>query len=788
MAGEDFGLANITDSLKRQNELQAIRHREEQEQKLRTDVANQEKTRILERSTKISQGLVDSLGPLVGTLDKAEKAAAEVEQLRESNNPLDFLDLVGKQVQNPQMYTRAGRQKSIAEAQQMMNARTNIAATQQNALQSLSALVDANLSNSGSALEGAKLDELQNKEVIDAEMTRVATQAQQLANNNALQAQKLAMMSEEETRSAHAASKGGSIDVGGVLLSAGQLEERMITLDQRKDLRESRTAATELKKQELADKLAKRELETMNVEELRPMVLNGDPRFKLEDIKQVYETKQKAQSEQIARLGQEFQFQDFGARVTVPAMQDVERMAPAIPPNTPLSSALTTYKNTVGTVMGMTKQFSDKGIPVPLEVMAAANTAMEESKKEMDTAITKEAKRRANGSKELETIYTEMFRGNPAPQADVETYLKERLDKNEPLTALLPPEVANSVSRRFNEIYSKSMQGGAMMPGFDKKQARADAIQQAIQEGVGEKITERTRDLFTLQLEQPSHPLYGVLNANQFLGNVAKADEEGKRLFQQTAGLNDQEMERFMAGQSIEGKVGPQNMVDLQRIQNQALFMRLDSVERGLGKKYADWWSTQGQQFIGQVTEGRKIASQQAGIQEMAMETFAGGMERNQQAAYMQGLSDALDSYDDRKQTRYNELVSFDQKPEHRQAMLLQWNPELSESEKKLFMKNFVMPIVVKGAENQQPYDAINGAIENAIDAGMTDDPVLAKILKKVAKSRSQDVEKLESVMEKPFWRSQPDEPRVGFQPNAWMRRTTAQRKYEWYREVLEGR
>lgn len=782
---EDYGLAAVSDSLAKQNDLLRTRQAEEIAAKNRENIANQEKLRIAERSAKISGDLVGTLGPVLATVDKAEKARVEVETLKASNNPLDFLDLIGKQVQDPGMYTRAGRSKTVAEATQAMNVRTQVASLQQSALSDLSQTVDMSLKASGGALESAKLSELQNQELINSEIMRVQTQAQTINANNQLQDSQLAMMSEEETRAAYQKAGGQPINIGGITFAPGVLENRMLALDARKDAREARAAGEELKKMNLVERMAQRELETMSVEELRPMLLNGDPNFKGEWVQKVYDRKMQAQSESTSRLAKEFEYQDFGARVTVPAIQEIDRMSPAIPPNTPLAASLGNYKNQVGTVMQLTKQFTDKGLPVPIEVLGAAHVAVQESRKELDAAIDKEAGIRAAGNKDLKIIYSELYRGNAAPQETVESYLGEQLEKNQPLTAVLPAEVATSVQRRFGEIYSQNMKEGmAMGIGFDKKQAKADAIRQAITEGVGAKITERTQELFTKQLDQPNHPLYGAVTKQQYLGMVASADREGSALFQSQYGLNDEEMQRFMAGQAIPGKVNDSNVMDLQKIQNQTLFMKMDAIESGLGKKFADWWGTQGPGFIDQVSQQRQMEAKKSGIQAMAMETFAGDMERKQQAAHMQSVQEAYDGYDDRKAIRYNEMVSFDLNPSHRQAALLQFNKELSDSEKKTFMSKFILPIVREGQANKLSYEQINGAVENAIDSNMTQDPEVAKIMKKVAKNRSSEVEQMESVMTQPFWRAAPDEPRIGFQPNAWLRRTTAQRKYEWYREV----
>jgi hypothetical protein len=783
----DFGLAAVTDSLKQQNDLMRKRQEEQLQQQARKAQVDQEKARIAASSARVTQGLVDSLAPLATTLDNTEKARVEVEQLRASNNPLDFLDLIGKQVTNPQMYTRAGRSKTLAEASQAANIRTQMASTQQAALSDLSQSLDANLAASGASLTSATMAEQQNAELIQAEIARVQTVTATLQSNQQMQDQRLAMMSEEEVRAAHAASGGKPIDIGGIVFAPGVLESRMVTLNERKHVRESRALAESNNKKELAKYLANKELESMNVEELRPMLLNGDSRYELADIKKVYDTKMGAQSEQLTRLSNEFQMQDFGARVTVPALQDIERMAPSIPKNTPLGHAFEAHRNTVGTITAASKTlFTDNNLPIPVEFSMTAFESIKQSQEALDKAIDKEATLRSAGNKDLKTIYTEIYRGNPAPQEAVETFARERLEKGEPLTAIFPAPVASAVTERFNSIYGAKMAASQGQLNVDKKQIKEEAIQQAITEGVGREITQRTQELFTIQLDDPTNPLYGSVSKNSFLGMVARADAEGDQAFMRAHGLSTDQLRDFKNGRPVEG-LSDENSVELGLLQNQALFMQMDAVEVGLGRRYAEWWETQGPQFINKVSEGRQAQAKQQGLQAMTMETFAGTMERNQQAAYMQSLSDAVDSYDDAKASRYQQMISFDQNPGHRQAMLLNFDTTLTDSEKTLFYTKVIQPIIEEGKRQKLDYPEVNILVERAIDSGSTDDPEVTKVMRKVAKNRENELKKMDAMMDRPWWRS------VGMAltpfkdplERGWEQRVTSSEPYNWYKKII---
>ncbi len=266
------------------------------------------------------------------------------------------------------------------------------------------------------------------------------------------------------------------------------------------------------------------------------------------------------------------------------------------------------------------------------------------------------------------------------------------------------------------------------------------------------------------QVFAPDHPLAGRFSPEQLVAAVGTADQRGLATFQQTYSLSDEELATFLSGNPVPGKVTQADAAVLARIQTQELMMDLDSRESGLGRRFADWWIKNGSSYVAQTQQNNMRAANATGVQAQVMEGFANKIETEQMGAYSM------------------------MNPSHRQAALLQFDDTLTDGERQQFMKGFILPIVAEGRKQGRDYDDINTMIEQAIDANMTQDPQVAKILKKVAQNRPKIVNNLESVMGNTFWRPGPGQPRMGFQPHAWLRRTVAQRSYSWYEQLLQER
>jgi hypothetical protein len=798
-ASSDFGLGALNQSLAQQDALREQRQLEQQKQALRVDQGQKDMAKIAVAGTQVSQQVVDSMAGLTKVVGENQKAEQEMRDLQTSGNAGDFIQAIGKTISDPQRYTAAGRAKRLAEESNNVQALTAVASAKQNMLSMAAGAVDAQVKAQAGPLNMAQLQETQGNERIQAELARTQTQAQTLATNNQLQEQQLAMMSPADTKAALAKSGGKPIDVGGVIISPGQLQSRVDQLDARQDIADARQAAQETKRLDLNDKLARRELETYSVEELRPMLLNGDPtgKFKLNDIKQVYDTKTAAQTDAIQTAVKAFQFQDFGASTIAPAADEINKIQPNVTPGTPLARQLQQFKSTVGAVANTAEQFRNKetgGYDMPPAVAAASNLAVNDAHDKLMAEVNKQAKQQAKGDKNVEEILNNTLVGNPAPKETVQAAILDRLDNNRPLNDILSDATATKVKQIYTQTYQNLLSQAIANPmansAESKKLLKEQAQQEAIKQGIGQEITSRTVDLVTNQIDMPDNPLVGQYDKNSFLREVANADSRGRKIFKDTYNLTDEEMARVSQGQAVPDKgVGPEQIANLTTTQNQELFLELDSHQNGLAKKYVDWWGQKGGDYINRVQDARHQEAQKGGIQGLSYESYASEMETQQSQDYVGSLQDSFNNgYDQTKKERYHNLVSFDTRPEYRQAALLQLDSSLTDSEKQKFMGDFLLPAIKDMAAKGGTYTYINDQVEQMIQAGVSNSPEVQKILQKVSKNRTNNVNTLEGILVKPFWnRVALSMTPFASDPESTLERSvSSRREYQWFEDLYK--
>ncbi len=449
----DFGLGALTEAIAGSANALRIKQQEEQRVMESRDAANRQLSEIAQRQAQVSQELVSSLEPILKTVGDAESGRKEQEALKSSGNPLDFLTSIGNEIVDPGKYTAAGRSKRVAEATQQMNVLSSVAGLKQAAMADLGKAVEADFIAGQGALNAATLTTQQQNELLQAEVTKVSAQAQTMANLASMQETAMMSMTSEQLKALSAKANGQPIDVGGVIIQPGMLQQRMDAMAERDLLAENRQLAREANRVELERKLAKKQLETMSLEELRPMMLSGSPDYALADIKEVYQTKQDAMTAAIDRDSKIYQYTDFGASILAPAIQDLDRAMPNIPKGSPLESAASGYKTMLVAVTTSLQEYQKSGQPIPVEMIDAANKTILASKESFEKQIEKEAKFKAKGDKDLQDIYMETYRGNQPPQASVESAIQTRLKKGAPLEDVLPPKEAKRISQLYNEKF-----------------------------------------------------------------------------------------------------------------------------------------------------------------------------------------------------------------------------------------------------------------------------------------------------------------------------------------------
>lgn len=765
--GDDFGLGSLTTALDNQQTLQIDRQKQQVIQQMRTNQAQQDLAKISSKSAEISQGLSDSMGELTSVLGENEKARGEMHSLLSSGNPGDFVSAIGKQIMDPSLYTRKGREAREQEVQQAASAQTQIAGVKQAALQDAGNLVKANLDASAGNLNVAQMMEQQGAERIKTEVDKTQIQAQQLAAANSAQQQQLALMSADQTRVALANSGGKPVNVGGVLLSPGALEERVTLLDQRKDLEAGRQATADLKQLDAAQRLSKQILSTYSLEELRPLLLSGDPtgKFKLEDIKSAYDIKNQAMVDSVTRATQQASMADFGQTTLAPAGQTIQQMEPNMPQSGPLADAFRQYKNTSFAVANTSAQYKNPATgdynSMPLEFHVVGTTAIDKAKERLNTAIGQQATIQAKGDANMKEIYTNFYQGNPIPKASVEAAVNERLDKQQPLDDILPPDVSQKVRTKYNTKFAAALQQAGQFGGAvsseNRKIIQNQAMQDAFKESVDETIGARTNDVLAGQVSQAGNPLNGVMSPPEFLQLVAKSDQQGLATFQKQYKLSDAEMVTVTSGGLVPDKgVDKAAVSTLAPIQNQAMFLNLDGIRNGLAKQYSDWWTgPTGQKYMTDLATFRSQTAAKSGIQATSFESYASEREQQQATDMIGQIGHAYtDGYTEHKQEAYNHMVSFGQNPSYRQAALLQFDPGLNDGERKQFYTGFIKPILDEVNKAGGTYTQANQAVEAAINSGQSSDPNQLKLLKKIAVNRSTTTSQLDSIQVQPFWQS----------------------------------
>jgi hypothetical protein len=761
----DFGLDALTSAFDTQAGFTNKRQELEQDQTAREQQARMDKAKLAKASTDVTTSLLNDMNSLLGVVDSNEKAAAEQADLFTSGNPIDMLGAIGNQIADPNKYTRAGRQKVLNEAQQNVNVKSAVAQQQLTVFSALNGQIDAGLQAAAGPLEMAKLDETQGLQRIELERSRIAMQSEKMGQSIQQQQLTLSTMSAEQVAAATAKANGGPIDIGGVQISPGLLQQRSDELANRQDLMDSRNDAIELKKMERAHKLNRKVLETYNPAELRQMALNGDPtgQFDLKDINEVLTMKTSAQNDAIKRATDQLTQVDVMGQTVIPAANQADAMAKVAPAGTPLAAQVASQKTTAAISANLMSPYTQNGEPVPLELAAPSAAALKTQQEETEKAIQTQAKQQGKGDKDLTELYVERYRGNVAlPTATIESAVQSRVEKNQPLTDILPKEAADSIQKIYAAKLQKinSQQFGANLTGgtLDKKDAKAQAMREAIQEGIASTLAPRTNDLIGAQADEPTSPLgrHGI-SRGQIIDLTAKADASGEVKFMQLNQLNSDEMNELKTTGAVKAKPGV-TMADLAVVQTQELLFNLDSMSAGLSKEYVAWWKQSGQDYINSQTTRAAETAQMKGLQDQALESYAGPIQAQDSFAYKNVIEAAGAAYDNEKATRYQNLISFNQDPVNRQASLLQFDDSLSDEDRKTFMNKFILPIVdMANAESvpksgQSNFNQINTMIEQAIDMGVAADPETQKVLNKVAKNRSKISRNLDSITSVPWY------------------------------------
>jgi hypothetical protein len=351
---------------------------------------------------------------------------------------------------------------------------------------------------------------------------------------------------------------------------------------------------------------------------------------------------------------------------------------------------------------------------------------------------------------------TSVYRGEPAPQAAVQNAVTERLEKNRSLSDVFPPATAALIEKKYREKLTKKGPVDFLNPttAEDQRIRKQQAQDEAVQEGIRESMADREDARMIGQLKQPGNPLSTLYDPTSLIGEIKAADDEGEATFMRLNNISPDQMNQLRAGKDIPaesrsdgGFSAARARTELYQMQNQALFIRLDTKQPGISTKYVEWWTKNADAYGRDTMQKRTEVTPQGGVQQAAFDTYANDIEYQGTQDYAASIYEAHQSYDTRKEQMRKDMFSFGLDPVQKQATMLQFDKTLTDSERKAFMKGFVNPIIEDAKKKGLDFHATNSLIEKAIESNVTSDPEIAKLLKKVGKERESINQNLEMVV-----------------------------------------
>lgn len=483
----------------------------------------------------------------------------------------------------------------------------------------------------------------------------------------------------------------------------------------------------------------RRELDTYNDQELLQMRKNGyrgvgGEQYNREDVDVAYERKQRVNQDWINQQVIEHNLAGFDKQALISEHQRLQNITPRFRENTPAATAARQYQAALGM---FTKNVDSPDMTARLVGYAQFNSA----KASFDKVVEAQARAESNGDKGKEDLLLEFYRGNPVPQATLQSTLQERLTKNKPVADILPPAVAIKVERKYRELHQEMLtQSGGLLGNLsadEKNLRKAELAQLAIEEGIKEAIQGRTEGILAGQVTHPTHPLYGWTPA-KMVGLTKVADDRAFTDFMGKNGLSEEEARIIENGGVLKDRDDSGQLTSqLQHMQNTELLMELNGIDPDMGKRVAKWWEADGADYLQAEQQSYDMTVAGNSFEQTQMRALAGQAERESMTRYGVNLTSSDESIKEEHVQRRADFLTFGGNPENTQAMLLHFDGNLKDHEKALVMKEAIGPLLVEAQSRGLSYADTNSFVERGL---MNMDPANQQ-LKKLVKTLQRDRE-----------------------------------------------
>jgi len=778
MAEKDMGfnLGGFAEKWSKQTELTAKRQEEQNKSLAAAEEMNKTLAGISQQGLELkTKFLTDTIQPAVSQIQDIEAKRLKQQELLNSGNFVDSLTAWQNAMENPNVYTTEGRNRTRAEIQAQVaagsllnEASQQVLGAQVEVVKNKNALADANL-------RAIVQTEAQGLEVLKAEQDRVALITEGLTKNATARGLIMDTMTKDQLlQAAKEGVKTGEVDISGFKFPVAVLNTQIAKIDEMVYTQQVQAEAIRSKNQELADKAAERTLNILSDQQLgklvagQPVVVMGannekvelnPQQFDMTKLMTAYENKGKVANDEIQRQIREETQMDFRA-TNAPAVQTIIDgiNTKRITTNSPLyrigTGIINKFAYTANVLKHMESQLpklADGKIdyknadPALLgqisKIQFAATEALAKDQAAFDAGVKAEATVQAKGSKELIELNTDYLRGNSVNSGTAIDTVVARQTTGKVATDVLPESVARDVDKLYKELVAKQQTETQYNPMANDSRTpterKQEAARQALEIATSNYLRGETDRFMGGQADLDKHPDPGVrsnpianlrkangekeFSPEGFVAFVGRSDRMGREILAKTpefSGLTPAEQEALeQRGENVvrEGKptiTAATYNTALARVQTQQLLLELDYKRPGLADEYIKWWTEQAPKYANDFTNQWVDGKKAGTLQENVMGSLGSVQLQDGIRQTAFSLSDAAEEYKGAQKKQRLDWLSYDLDPGNRQAMLLTFDQSLTDGDRQTLYQGVIAPALAMAKKEGLEFDQTNYLID----------------------------------------------------------------------------
>lgn len=657
-------------------------------------------------------------------LDALERERNESIRLATSDNPLDRIELIGKQILNPRSFTRDGRISRAAEMSQILAMRGQIHNVNLTEIQAQTASILAD--RDAAMIQGETAFER-----LQTRVTALATMQQGLALTESMRSAALSKQTADtlDTALSLPSDSLGYHTIGNFKYSRTELETRRRAM-QELDLINSLTLdhtnsqAVDAYQRLVIPKLSVDELQEIRDNDFMHNGMMMNPALIRTELAQ----KKNEQGERVAEAwNRSLSSNNMLQQEYTRAKDTVERLQDSFPATSQLGAAMVRYKTRVGAVASFGEKSPDS-IEVRMQQMAELATA----EQEFIGAVEREAKVQAKGDSRLEPILKNQLLGIPPDPAMLFEYGRVQFGANKAFVRGFGTEVGVKLQReaekRFMEL--KGDQGNYGLNSVDTKGLREmafdDAFDNITQDG-GLAALNGAHLRLAARKDSP-------LAQAEIYGAEAQEIESRATIIasQRVAadyGLDAEKLEAVLAEREGDADItrgtGQEIRAEFNKTLVFAEYDLMELKEPGLGGRYAKWYRDNALQESLQVNE--RLHKESATL-------FAGAtQDRYLEASNLWTVAD--ESATGRSNQLATEALTQLQAPNTVFAAAIEATTEIPNDMKSRLWIEIIEPTFAQINQNRLSREEANQLIIGALTAGHPTDKALNSAAKKVVRA-----------------------------------------------------